>query len=85
MMEDNDNKELNDKLDEAVKEAIDDDTFRKVQRVSYQTHGLDDASIFKTISINIKYLIKSGESLINQSELASSESVDVVQNDTSSS
>lgn len=37
--------DLESKLDEAVQEAIDDDTFRKVQRVSYQTHGLDDVSI----------------------------------------
>lgn len=38
-MEDIATDELSDKLDEAVREAIDDDTFRKVQRVSYSTHG----------------------------------------------
>lgn len=43
-MDDLETEDLGEKFDEAVREAIDDETFRKVQRVSYQTHGLDDVS-----------------------------------------
>lgn len=34
-------------LNEAVKEAMDDETFRKVQRSSYGQHGPDEVRIFK--------------------------------------
>ena len=39
-------------LNEAVKEAIDDDTFRKVQRLSYGQHGPDEVCKLNIILSN---------------------------------
>lgn len=36
-------------LNEAVLEAIDDDTFRKVQRASYGQHGAEDVRSLKKV------------------------------------
>lgn len=41
-------------LNEAVLEAIDDDTFRKVQRASYGQHGAEDVRRTKIIKIQCK-------------------------------
>ncbi|XP_068618223.1 uncharacterized protein [Battus philenor] len=39
--------DMKEKLESAVKEALDDDTYRKVKRLSYQSHNADE--VFRTI------------------------------------
>ncbi|XP_014368926.2 uncharacterized protein LOC106719170 [Papilio machaon] len=41
--------DVKEKLEAAVKEALDDDTYRKVKRMSYQSHNADE--VFRTIGL----------------------------------
>lgn len=41
-----DDEELKDKLETAVNQAIDDDTYRKVKRMSYQSHSAEEVFLF---------------------------------------
>lgn len=43
-------KNLGTALQQALKEAVDDETFRKVKRMSYSSNAADEVSIFKCIN-----------------------------------
>lgn len=38
--------EMKEKLESAIQEALDDETYRKVKRVSYQSHNADEVRRF---------------------------------------
>lgn len=38
---------VKEKLEAAVQEAIDDETYRKVKRMSYQSHNADEVSVYQ--------------------------------------
>lgn len=44
LSQDNDS-EMKDKLESAIQEALDDETYRKVKRMSYQSHNADEVGI----------------------------------------
>lgn len=41
---DGNEEEIKEKLEVAVKEALDDETYRKVKRMSYQSHNADEVN-----------------------------------------
>ncbi|CAK1544982.1 unnamed protein product [Leptosia nina] len=47
-----DDAELKEKLEAAVQEALDDETYRKVKRMSYQSHNADE--VFRTIGLQAR-------------------------------
>lgn len=50
-----DDAEIKQRLEAAVREALDDETYRKVKRMSYQSHNADEVIIGLT---NELYLLK---------------------------
>ena len=56
-MNQNNDEDLNEKLETAVQEALDDETYRKVKRMSYQSHNADEVRALIIFPLLCRFVI----------------------------